>query len=86
MAERVDIPSVRRFVDGLSIAVGRGTPLADVLRAQAGDARADLHRSLLEIAGRKELLMLLPVVFLVLPTVVLVALFPAISALTSVAP
>ena len=86
MAERVDIPSVRRFVDGLSIAVGRGTPLADVLRAQAGDARADLHRSLLEIAGRKELLMLLPVVCLVLPTVVLVALFPAISALTSVAP
>ena len=81
MAARVDVPAVRRFVDGVAIAVQRGTPLADVLRAQAGDARADLHRALLEIAGRKELLMLVPVVFLVLPTVVLVALYPAISSL-----
>ena len=86
MATRIDVPAVRRFVDGVAIAVQRGTPLAEVLRAQAGDARADLHRSLLEIAGRKELLMLVPVVFLVLPTVVLVALFPAVSSLTSLAP
>lgn len=86
MASRVDEPAVRRFVDGVAIAVQRGTPLAEVLRAQAGDARADLHRVLLETAGRKELLMLVPVVFLVLPTVVLVALFPAFSSLTSLAP
>jgi tight adherence protein C len=86
MAVRAEVPAVRRFVDGVAIAVQRGTPLADVLRAQAGDARADLHRSLLEIAGRKELLMLMPVVFLVLPTVVLVALFPAVTSLTSISP
>ncbi len=86
MALRSEVPAVRRFVDGVAIAVQRGTPLADVLRAQAGDARADLHRSLLEIAGRKELLMLMPVVFLVLPTVVLVALFPAVTSLTSISP
>jgi tight adherence protein C len=86
MADRVGVPAVRRFVDGISIAVQRGTPLADVLRAQAGDARADVARSLLELAGRKELLMLVPVVFLVLPTVVLVALFPAFSSLTSITP
>ena len=86
MAARVEVPAVRRFVDGVAIAVQRGTPLAEVLRAQAGDARADLHRSLLEIAGRKELLMLMPVVFLVLPTVVLVALFPAVTSLTSISP
>ncbi len=86
MADRCDVPSIRRFVDGISIAVSRGTPLADVLRAQAADARADHHRLLLEAAGRKEVLMLIPLVFLILPTVVLVALFPAMSALTSVAP
>lgn len=86
MAERVDVPAVRRFVDGVAIAVQRGTPLADVLRAQAGDARADLHRALLETAGRKEVLMLVPVVFLVLPTVVLVALYPAVSSLSSLTP
>jgi len=86
MATRIGVPAVRRFVDGVAIAVQRGTPLAEVLRAQAGDARADLHRTLLEVAGRKELLMLVPVVFLVLPTVVLVALFPAVSLLSSLAP
>ncbi len=86
MAQRIDVPALRRFVDGVAIAVQRGTPLAEVLRAQAGDARADLHRSLLEIAGRKELLMLMPVVFLVLPTVVLVALYPAVTSLSSLAP
>ena len=81
MSSRVDVPAVRRFVDGVAIAVQRGTPLADVLRAQAADARAEQHRALLEVAGRKELLMLVPVVFLVLPTVVLVALYPAITSL-----
>jgi tight adherence protein C len=86
MATRLDVPSVRRFVDGITVAVHRGTPMAEVLRAQAGDARADVHRALLETAGRKELLMLVPVVFLVLPTVVLVALYPALSSLSSIAP
>jgi len=86
MATRIGVPAVRRFVDGVAIAVQRGTPLAEVLRAQAGDARSDLHRALLEVAGRKELLMLVPVVFLVLPTVVLVALFPAVSSLSSISP
>lgn len=86
MATRIGVPAVRRFVDGVAIAVQRGTPLAEVLRAQAGDARADLHRSLLDVAGRKELLMMIPVVFLVLPTVVLVALFPAVSSLSSISP
>jgi tight adherence protein C len=86
MADRLDVVAIRRFVDGISIAVSRGTPVAEVLRAQAADARADHHRILLEIAGRKEVLMLIPLVFLILPTVVLVALFPAVNALTSVSP
>jgi tight adherence protein C len=86
MADRLDVVAIRRFVDGIAIAVSRGTPLGDVLRAQAADARADHHRTLLEIAGRKEVLMLIPLVFLILPTVVLVALFPAMTALTSVSP
>jgi tight adherence protein C len=86
MAHRVDVPSVRRFVDGIVIAVHRGTPLSDVLRAQAGDARAELYRALVESASRKELLMLVPVVFLVLPTVVLVALYPALTSLTALSP
>ena len=47
-----------RFVDGIAVAVERGTPLADVLRSQAADAREVRKRTLMEIGGRKEILML----------------------------
>lgn len=55
--------------------------MADVLRAQAADARASGRRQLIERAGRKEILMLVPVVFLILPIVVVIALFPGLHGL-----
>jgi tight adherence protein C len=76
LATRTALPAVIRFVDGMAIAVERGTPLADVLRAQAADAREDGRRALLEAGGRKEIQMLVPVVFFVLPVTVVFALFP----------
>jgi tight adherence protein C len=76
MAARTSLPVLARFVDGMAIAVERGTPLADVLRAQAVDVREQGRRRLLEAGGRKEIAMLLPVVFLVLPVTVVFALFP----------
>lgn len=76
MAARTGLPALARFVDGMAIAVERGTPLADVLRAQAVDVREQGRRALLEAAGRKEIAMLVPVVFLVLPVTVVFALFP----------
>ncbi|MFM7213060.1 MAG: type II secretion system F family protein [Actinomycetota bacterium] len=72
---------VTRFADGIAIASERGTPMAEVLRAQAADARAAARRQLLESAGRKEILMLVPVVFFILPIVVIIALFPGIHGL-----
>lgn len=81
IAESSGSPEVERFVDGLIVAIERGTPLVDVLRAQAADARAGSRRALMEIAGRKDVLMLVPVVFLVLPTVVLVAVYPGFATL-----
>jgi tight adherence protein C len=81
MSDRVGSVALSRFVDGLLVALSRGTPLADVLRAQAADCRADERRRLVEVAGRKDVMMLVPVVFLILPTVVLVALFPGIQSL-----
>lgn len=86
LAERVGVPAVRRFVDGVVIAIERGTPLVEVMRAQAADARAEQRRRLMETAGRKDVAMLVPVVFLILPTVVLVALFPGIQGLRLVVP
>jgi tight adherence protein C len=86
MAERTGVPSVRRFVEGIVIASERGTPLADVVRAQAADARANERRHLMESAGRKDVAMLVPIVFLILPMVVLVAMFPGVHALRLVVP
>ena len=81
MAERLGSPEVERFIDALVIAIERGAPLADVLRAQASDVRAADRRALMEKAGRKEVAMLVPVVFLILPTVVLIAVFPGVQGL-----
>ncbi len=76
IGSRTSLPALSRFVDGVAIAVERGTPLADVLRAQAVDVREAGKRALLEAGGRKEIAMMVPVVFLVLPVTVLFALFP----------
>ncbi len=82
MAGRTELPAIARFTDGVATAIERGTPLADVLRAHAADARVAGHRELMEEAGRKEIAMMAPVVFLILPITVLFALFPGLSVLT----
>lgn len=78
MARSLDVASIDRAVDQLVGAIERGAPLAQVLQTQAADAREDAKRVLIEQAGRKEILMLLPLVFLVLPLSVLFAVFPGI--------
>ena len=82
MATRIDVPAVRRFVDGVAIAVERGTPLADVLRAQAQDVREESRRRLMEAGGKKEIAMMIPVVFLILPVTVLFVAYPGLAALS----
>lgn len=79
LADRTGLPSLRRFVDGVVIAVQRGTPLAEVLRAQAQDVREEGRRGLMEAGGRKEIVMMIPVVFLILPVTVLFAVFPGFT-------
>lgn len=86
LATRTALPALTRFVDGMAIAVDRGTPLADVLRAQAADAREEGRRALLEAGGRKEIAMLIPVVFFVLPVTVVFALFPGFYGLRLAVP
>lgn len=85
VAARTAVPAVARFTDGLSVAIERGTPLTDVLRAQAVDAREAGRRGLLEAGGQKEIAMLVPVVFLILPITVLFALYPGVVGLSLVA-
>lgn len=72
----LDHPALSRAIDQVLGALERGAPLAAVLRAQAGDARAEGKRTLIELAGRKEIAMLVPLIFLILPVTVAFALFP----------
>ncbi|PUB32272.1 tight adherence protein C [Promicromonospora sp. AC04] len=81
LADRSGLPPLARFAEGVVVALERGTPLADVLRAQAHDVREAGRRSLLEAGGRKEILMMVPVVFLVLPVTVVFAVFPSLATL-----
>ena len=81
LAARTTLPSLARFVDGVAVAVERGTPLAEVLRAQAQDVRELSRRQLIEAGGRKEIGMMIPVVFLVLPITVLFAVYPGLAVL-----
>jgi tight adherence protein C len=79
LADRTGLASLSRFVDGIVIAVERGTPLADVLRSQAQDVREAGRRSVMEAGGKKEIAMMVPVVFLVLPVTVLFAIYPGVA-------
>ncbi len=76
LAGRTGVPSMARFAEGMAVAIERGTPLVDVLHAQAADVREATRRDLIEAGGRKEVAMMIPVVFLILPVTVVFAFFP----------
>ena len=78
LAARTGLPLVARFAEGIAVAVERGTPLAVVLHAQAADVREAGRRELIEVAARKEVFMMVPVVFLVLPVTILFAFWPGV--------
>ncbi len=80
-SKRTQLAPLARFVDGITVAIERGTPLADVLRAQAQDVRDMAKRDLMESAGRKEIGMMVPLVFGVLPLTVLFAVYPGLAAI-----
>lgn len=86
MALTTGLPVVARFAQGIAIAMERGTPLADVLHAQAADVREAGRRNLIELAARREVAMMVPVVFLILPVTVLFAFYPGLVGLSLTAP
>ena len=73
--------SFARAIRAIQTAIERGTPLASVLRAQAQDARASSAASHMEEAGKREAAMMIPVVFLILPMIVFITLYPGLRAL-----
>lgn len=81
LAERNDSPSLSRLCQTMVTAIERGSPLALVLHDQAQDIREYNRQRLMEEGGRREIFMLFPVVFLILPITVLFALYPGLAAL-----
>ncbi|NDB18334.1 MAG: hypothetical protein EB027_03590 [Actinobacteria bacterium] len=77
LAGRSACAPLRQLVDAVNTSAALGTPLADVLFAQAQQLRAVHQQQLLAISGKREVLMLIPIVFVIFPVVVAVALFPA---------
>ncbi|RIX30980.1 type II secretion system F family protein [Amnibacterium setariae] len=81
LADELRIPALTRTLTHVVAALERGSPLAEVLRVQASDAREHARRTMLEAAGRKEIGMMVPLVFLILPVTVAFAVFPGILVL-----
>lgn len=86
MAARSGLPVVARFAEAIAVALERGTPLTEVMHAQATDVREAGRRALIETGARKEVVMMVPVVFLVLPVTVLFAFWPGLVGLRLVTP
>jgi tight adherence protein C len=78
LSTRVQLAALSRSIDHVVSALDRGAPLAQVLQAQAADSRDEAKRVLIEQAGRKEILMLVPLVFMILPLSVVFAVYPGV--------
>lgn len=76
-------PMVSEFANKVVIALTRGTPMAQQLEFLSETARAQLRNQLLKQAGKNELKMLVPMVFLILPVTILFAVFPSLQLLQS---
>ena len=83
---RVPDASIAAFVDAMCTAVERGTSVTETLKGQADDVREARRRYLIELGGRREVLMLVPVVFLIMPVLVLFALYPGLVSLDLLVP
>jgi len=81
MVEQKETRVLKPLIKQMEIAIERGTPLADVSRAFAEDQRLKFRNLLMKQAAAKEISMLVPVVFVVLPSVLAVAMYPALTVL-----
>ena len=72
---------LRRFCDTVILAIERGTPLSEALALQVQEVRSEQHSTLLAAAGKAEINLMIPVIFLILPVSILFALWPSYLAL-----
>lgn len=75
------VPSLNRAIEHITATLERGTPLVDAVSAQVSDIREEAKQRLIESAGRNEVLMLIPLVFLILPVTIAFACYPGLLAI-----
>jgi Flp pilus assembly protein TadB len=76
-ASRINSQIISDFVDAIALSMARGTPIAFLITDHANRIREAQRRMILERAGKAEIKMMVPVVFLLLPISVLFALWPS---------
>ena len=81
ISKKLQSETLRRFVDSVLISISRGTPLVETLLHSTSSSRNLERVRLLNAAGKSEVSMMIPVVFLILPISILFALFPSLSTL-----
>ena len=79
LSKRLSSNVIRRFVDSLAISISRGSSLVETLSHSATESRNQERVRLLTAAGKSEISMMIPVVFLILPVSILFALYPSLA-------
>lgn len=79
LSKRLSSDAIRRFVDSLAISISRGSSLVETLSHNAHESRNQERVRLLTAAGKSEISMMIPVVFLILPISILFALYPSLT-------
>ena len=74
---------VRRLLNAIRISSERGSPMLDTLQNQVRSQNKEIKVNLLNKAGKSEIALLVPVVFLILPTSILFAVWPSIYGLSN---
>jgi tight adherence protein C len=78
MADRLDVPEITSTVTSLVQAELLGSPLGQILRVQAGEARYRRHITAEEEAAKAPVKMLLPTGIFILPAMFIVIIGPAV--------
>lgn len=83
LKDRFTSNSLRRFATSLILGIERGSALAPILIAQVRDSRLVSKSEIMRRAGKAEIGLMVPVVFLILPISIIFALFPSYQQLGS---
>jgi tight adherence protein C len=80
VADRLDLPDLRRAAAAMARTEVLGSPLAETLREQADELRDRRRASVTEAARKAPVKMLFPLVFMVLPAFLLLTVVPVLLA------